>query len=207
MAEARPACRLYLQLPVMPSPKAEEILRQAAGHACCVLLCPHAGQIDETEAIRLLGLAQERDLACLVKDDAALAKKIGADGVHIDADRAAYASARALLGEDATIGVFCGLIRHDAMELAEIGANYVAFGPNLTEVATEGDERAEIVAWWSEIFVIPCIAWDVSSAEEAAALADLGADFVAVPQTLLQEDDALARVAAIDKVLRERRAV
>jgi len=207
MAEARPACRLYLQLPVMPSPKAEEILRAAASHACCVLISPHEEQIVEAEAVGLLSLARERDLACLVNDDAALAKKIGADGVHIAADRAAYVRARALLGEAATIGAYCGSMRHDAMELAEIGADYVAFGPNLTEVATERDERAEIIAWWSEIFVIPCIAWDVSSATEAAALADLGADFVAVPHSLWQQDDALARVAAMDRVLRERRAV
>ena len=206
MAEARPRCRLYLQLPVMPSPQAEEILKQTGKHACCVLLCPHDGHIDEARAVRLLSLAREHDLTCLVKDDAALAKKIGADGVHLDANRTAYARARAILGDDATIGANCGLGRHDAMVLAEIGADYVAFGPNLTEVEAEGDERAELIAWWSEIFVIPCIAWDVSSAEEAARLADLGADFVAVPQTLWQADDALDRVAAMDRVLRERRA-
>ena len=204
MAEERPPNRLYLQLAVNEA-RAEDILAKIGDRACCVLLCPDALEPDAQHMQRLVSATQGRDLACLIKDDVALAKAVGADGVHIPADPAIFADARRRLGGDATIGADCGMNRHDAMVIAEMGADYVAFGPNLTAVARNGDERAELIAWWSEIFVIPCIAWDVSTAEEAATLAALGADFIALPQAFWDRGDALTRAAEIDAVLRDGR--
>lgn len=202
MAEARPPSRLYLQIPVTESLRAKDFVASITDHACCVLLCPDAAGSDAQRTQHLVSAAQGRDLACLIKDDVALAKNVGADGVHIPADPAIFADARRRLGGDATIGADCGLNRHDAMVIAEMGADYVAFGPNLTAVARNGDERAELIAWWSEIFVIPCIAWDVSTAEEAATLAALGADFLALPQSFWEGENALTRAVEIDAVLR-----
>ena len=205
MAEARLPSRLYLQIPLTASLQAENIIADIGDHACCVLLSPHVAGSDTQRTQYLVSLAQGRDLACLIKDDVALAKSAGADGVHISADPAIFADARRRLGGDATIGADCGTNRHDAMVIAEMGADYVAFGPNLTAVARNGDERAELIAWWSEIFVIPCIAWDVSTAEEAATLAALGADFIALPQAFWESEDALTRAVEIDAVLRDGR--
>jgi thiamine-phosphate pyrophosphorylase len=204
MAEARPPSRLYLQIAATEPLRAEDIIAKIGDRACCVLLSPDAGS-DAQGTQHLVSLAQSRDLACLIKDDVALAKSVGADGVHIPADPAIFADARRRLGGDATIGADCGTNRHDAMVIAEMGADYVAFGPNLTAVARNGDERGELIAWWSEIFVIPCIAWDVSTAEEAAMLAALGADFIALPQAFWESEDALTRAIEIDAVLRDGR--
>jgi len=123
MAEVKPRCRLYLQLPARPSAKLEAELSQAIASAdpACVLLCRDDAPIDETHAGRLIDLVQARGAACLVENDAALAERIGADGVHLDADAAAYTEARALLGASASIGAGCGLDRHGAMLLAEMG--------------------------------------------------------------------------------------
>ena len=205
MAEARLPSRLYLQIPLTASLQAENIIADIGDHACCILLSPDVAGSDAQRTQHLVRLAQGRDLACLIKDDVALAKSAGADGVHISADPAIFADARRRLGGDATIGADCGTNRHDAMVIAEMGADYVAFGPNLTAVARNGDERAELIAWWSEIFVIPCIAWDVSTAEEAATLAALGADFIALPQAFWESEDALTRAVEIDAVLRDGR--
>ena len=205
MAEARPPSRLYLQIALTESLRAEDILSNIGDHACCVLLCPDAAGSDARRTQYLVSVAQGCDLACLIKDDVALAKSAGADGVHIPANPAIFADARRRLGGDATIGVDCGFGRHDAMVMAEMGADYVSFGPNLTAVARNGDERAELIAWWSEIFVIPCIAWDVSTADEAATFAALGADFVALPQSFWEDENALKRAVEIDAVLRDGR--
>ena len=207
MAEVKHPCRLYFQFPAQPSAKLEAQLAQAVANtdAACVLLCLNDQTADEIHLSRLIDFVQSRGLACLMHKNIDLAERLGADGVHIDADPAVYAEARKRLGETASIGVGCGLSRHDAMLLAESGADYVAFG-----VEAEGDidainRRVELIAWWSEIFVVPCVAWNVASAEDAAKLAALGADFVAPPAGIWREDDAQSRIADIDNAVRQAR--
>ncbi|MGH6864644.1 MAG: thiamine phosphate synthase, partial [Methyloceanibacter sp.] len=97
--------------------------------AACVLFCRNGEPIDEIHADRLIDLVQSAGLACLIESDVGLAERLGADGVHIDADAATYTGARGRLGTDANIGAGCGSSRHDAMLLAEMGADYIAFGP------------------------------------------------------------------------------
>lgn len=204
MAEVKPQCRLYLQLPAQPSAKLEAQLAQAlvSADAACVLLCRDEAPIDESHAGRMLDLVQSRGVAFLVENDAGLAERLGADGVHIEADDDAYRKARSLLGESASIGVGCGWNRHDAMRLAEMGADYVAFGPDAKSGIDEIDQYAELIAWWSEIFVVPCVAWNVDSAEDAARLAALGADFVAPSEGIWRDDSAVSLIAAIDSAIR-----
>jgi thiamine-phosphate pyrophosphorylase len=133
-------------------------------------------------------LAQRRNVAALIGGDAALARSTGADGVHLLADNAAaaaYAEARRILGPSAVVGADVGISRHDAMLLGEAGADYIAFGapPHLHDRAKGLARRNDLVAWWAEIFEMPCVAFDVESAAEARELAGLGADFVAITLT------------------------
>jgi thiamine-phosphate pyrophosphorylase len=204
MAEVKHQCRLYFQFPAQPSAKLEAQLAQALATttAACVLLCGDGAPIDENHAERLIDLVQASGLACLVENDAGLAERLGADGLHLDADAGTYAAARKLLGESASIGALCGLERHDAMLLAEQGADYVAFGPKAESIIDAIDQYADLIAWWSEIFVVPCVAWNVETAEQAAKFATLGADFVAPSARIWRGDDALQRIAEIDNAVR-----
>jgi len=204
MAEVKHRCRLYFQFPAQPSAKREAQLAQAIAttDAACVLLCGDGAPIDENHAGRLIDLVQASGLACLIEGDAGLAERLGADGLHIEADADVYAAARKILGESANIGALCGLGRHDAMLLAELGADYVAFGPNAESTIDAIDQYADLIAWWSEIFVVPCIAWNVENAEQATKYAELGADFVAPAARIWRDDDALRRIAEIDNALR-----
>jgi thiamine-phosphate pyrophosphorylase len=203
MAEVKHRCRLYLQVP-MPAPLSTQLAQAMADtDAACVLLCREESAFDEIEASSLTDLVQARGLACLIEQDAALAERLGADGVHIAADSTLYAEARKLLGDNASIGAGCGVSRHDAMRLAELGADYVAFGPDGTIDTI--DQYAELISWWSEIFVVPCVAWSVDNAEHAARLAALGADFVAPSKRIWQADDPLRRIAEIDRAVRQSR--
>ncbi len=206
MAQIKPHCRLYLQFPMQPSAPLTDRLAHAVANtdAACVLLCPDPSLSDDNSAT-LVDFVQGRGLACLVAKDAELASRLGADGVHIEADPGIYAESRKLLGANANIGAACGLSRHDAMVLAELGVDYVAFG---AEDRTDSDAIsacAELIAWWSEIFVVPCVAWNVVSAEEAARSAALGADFVAPALALWQSDDGLRTIAEIDRAIRQAR--
>ncbi|MBX6321459.1 MAG: thiamine phosphate synthase, partial [Rhodospirillaceae bacterium] len=138
----------------------------------CVLL--RAGPAHEARraAAALCRAVQARGAAFLVADDTGLAAAVGAEGVHL-ADPAGYAAARAALGPEAIVGVGCGRSRHAAMEAGEAGADYVAF-------TIGGDEDLELVRDWSTFTIVPCVAMGDVGAHNAAALAEAGADFIAV---------------------------
>jgi thiamine-phosphate pyrophosphorylase len=208
MAEVKPRCRLYLQFPAQPSAMLEARLGEAlaSADAACVLLCRGGAPVDETWTGRIVDLVQSREVACLIEDDAELAERLGADGVHLTvADPAAYARARELLGASANIGANCGLSRHDAMRVAELGGDYVAFaGPEGGIGAI--DEIADLVAWWAEIFVVPCVGWNIERIGDAERLASLGADFIA-PSARIWQDTGAAGVAEMaNAISRVRRA-
>lgn len=202
MADGKPRCRLYLQVPPPLTARREAQLTHVLEDVPvgCVLLCNNGPQTDEIHVDRLIDLVQAAGVACLVENDIARAERLGSDGVHIAADTELYARARDLLGESANIGVGCGASRHDAMRLAEMGADYVAFWADTPDI--DGiDPYADLIAWWAEIFVVPCVAWNIESAEDAARLAGLGADFIAPPPTIWRRENANAILADMDKAI------
>jgi thiamine-phosphate pyrophosphorylase len=77
------------------------------------------------------------------------------------------------------------------MEAADAGADYVAFGaffPTGTKTAkTTADP--EILKWWSEIFVLPCVAIGGITIENCAPLVRAGADFLAVVSAVWNHRD------------------
>lgn len=131
---------------------------------------------------RLMRIAQRSDVAFIVNDRPDLAKKLGADGVHVGQEDTPYAEARALLGPDKIIGVTCHNSRHLAMEAAEAGADYVAFGAFYPTATKEPKTRAEpeILTWWQEIMEAPCVAIGGITVANALPLVEAGADFLAV---------------------------
>lgn len=207
MAETAPRCRLFLVLPANPPAGIERSLTEALDttDVACLLLSA-AAPADPALDARLRELTMARDVALLIENDAARAERIGADGVHIPADAALYGLTREHLGQRAIIGVGCNESRHDAMLLAELGAHYVAFGSTPALSGREREERAGLIAWWSEIFVVPCVAWNVETQEESAQLAGLGADFVTLSSGIWLAEDAPSRIAGIGSALREARS-
>ena len=133
-------------------------------------------------AERLLPLAKERDVAFLINDRPDLTAKAGADGVHIGQSDASYTEARALLGDDATVGVTCHNSIHLGLEAGEAGADYVAFGaffPTDTK-KTEHKAEPELLAWWRHATIVPSVAIGGISPQNCAPLIHAGADFLAV---------------------------
>jgi thiamine-phosphate pyrophosphorylase len=157
----------------------------AAVSAASLVIVPADCRLDAARAKPLIALAQAMGVAALVQDDADVARSLAADGVHLawrkDLEHA-YKRARSILGPEAIVGADAGRSRHDAMMLGELGADYVAFGipAHVDDRETAKSRRRDLVAWWAEIFVPPCIAFDVETAEEGAELAIAGADFIAV---------------------------
>jgi thiamine-phosphate pyrophosphorylase len=192
-----------LQLPGEPPAKLEAQLAQALTRIdiACVLLGRDDGASDEDRFSRLIDLVQAAGAACLIEHNAERAERLGADGVHLEVDPDAYRKARALLGPDASIGVECGLMRHEAMLLAELGADYIGFGPTSPSDIDGIDQCAELIAWWAEIFIVPCVAFNIDGTDAALKLATLGADFIAPSRLIWREDDAVNRIAEIGRAI------
>jgi thiamine-phosphate pyrophosphorylase len=158
----------------------------AAAEIASVLIAPSPGGTLDAAAARPLVLAAQRQgVAALIADDAQLARTLRADGVHLGTTRdlaAAYEKARSIVGQGGLVGVDAGISRHDAMTVAEEGADYVAFGAPayLKDRDKARDRRDELIGWWAEIFQAPCVALDVETPEEAETLCRVRADFIGV---------------------------
>jgi thiamine-phosphate pyrophosphorylase len=130
----------------------------------------------------LLPVARAHDVALILNDRPDLAARLGCDGVHVGQGDAPYAEARRLVGKDRVVGVTCHDSRHLAMDAAEAGADYVAFGaffPTPTKAApTRADP--EILSIWQETMVVPCVAIGGITVDNARSLVVAGADFLAV---------------------------
>lgn len=183
----RTQAELYIALQISTDgAAATDALQAVLAHdaIACLLLCPLPGAaLDASVSKRLAAMAQKRGVAVLIADDANLARLLKADGVHLSWSKdpaARYSEARTLLGPHAMIGVDAGRSRDDAMLLGEAGADYIAFGiPAHVEDRTTAESRQrDLIAWWSEIFEVPCVACNVTSPEGARTLASDGADFV-----------------------------
>jgi len=186
VAQDEPATRLCAVIEAGEAALGHLSAALAAAEVACVLIAPVPGAgLHAHAAGPLVEAAQRRNAAALIVEDAELARTLHADGVHLALARtgtSGYGVVRSRVGRDSIVGVDAGISRHDAMTVAEEGADYVAFGApaHLKDRAKARVRRDELVAWWAEIFEAPCVALDVETPEEAEALARAGADFVGV---------------------------
>jgi thiamine-phosphate pyrophosphorylase len=180
-------CRLYLITPPKLEPKrfAEMLKRALQGGdvASVQLRLKDASHQDILRAGEILmPITQKAGAAFILNDRPDLAAKIGADGVHVGQEDASYADARAAMGANRIVGVTCHDSRHLGIEAAEAGADYVAFGaffPTGTKTAkTRADP--ELIRWWADVMVVPCVAIGGITVENCAPLIEAGADFLAV---------------------------
>lgn len=204
------SCRLYLiSPPRLPDLEAFAGALEAAlgGGDVAAFQLRLKGAADEAviaAARRLFPLAQARGVACILNDRMDLAPAAGADGVHLGQSDGDPAAARRRLGRDAMIGVTCHDSRHLAMEAAEAGADYVAFGAFHTTATKETIHRPtpEILTIWQETMQIPCVAIGGITTRNAGDLARAGADFVAVSAGVWAHPDGPASaVAAFEQAL------
>lgn len=180
-------CRLYLITPPAFELAAfSRALKDAlnGGDVACVQL--RLKDVADAEVLRigaaLKPIVQAADAAFILNDRPDLAAKLDADGVHVGQSDASYAEARAALGRDRIVGVTCHNSRHLAMEAAEAGADYVAFGAFYPTGTKEPSHWAEpeILEIWSEIAETPCVAIGGITIDNAEPLVRAGADFLAV---------------------------
>lgn len=145
----------------------------------------------------LRDLAHARDVALVIERHVGLVERLGLDGVHLPEGARDLRKLRKLLGEDAIIGAACGASRHDGINAAEAGADYVSFAP-VGETALGSGTRAErdLFAWWSEMIEVPVVAEGALTPALVESLAPV-TDFLAFGEELWRSDDPLAALRAL----------
>jgi thiamine-phosphate pyrophosphorylase len=181
------SCQLYIISPETLDPldfkpRLEEALKD--GYVSVFQL--RLKNISDDEIIRaaeiLMPVCHQYNVQFILNDHPALAAKIGADGVHVGEEKdGTYSDARKIMGKK-IIGVSCYGSIDRAMDFAEQGADYVAFGafyPTTTKTPKARPE-ADILTWWVTNSTVPCVAIGGINAQNCAPLVQAGADFIAV---------------------------
>ena len=193
-------CQLYLISPLDVSGAFPDRLARAldAGKGIVTAFQFRVKGLDQHEAARLAEPLQricaDRDVAFIVNDDIALARRLGADGVHLGQGDGEVKVARGELGREAQIGVTCHASRHLAMQAGEDGADYVAFGAFFPSTTKETAHRADLdlLEWWYRVFELPSVAIGGITPDNCGPLVSAGADFLAVSGAVWNGDEAEA---------------
>lgn len=199
-------CAIYLVSPLDVAGAFPDRLARALDAASVAAFQFRVKGVDEHEAARLADPLQricaDREVAFIVNDSVALAKRLGADGVHLGQDDGSIAEARQRLGREAQIGATCHASRHLAMEAGEAGADYVAFGAFFPTTTKQVEHHAEpeLLTWWQTLFELPCVAIGGITAANAAPLVRAGADFLAVSGGVWHGDEA-ANIKALAEAI------
>ena len=206
--ERTEAAKLYLISPQDVGGLFPDRLKAALEPGIAAAFQLRVKDVGEHELARLAQPLQricgDAGIAFIVNDSISLAKRLGADGVHLGQQDGDIREARNALGPSAQIGKTCHDSRHLAMEAGEAGADYVAFGAFYPTTTKPSDYRPDlsILSWWASVFEIPCVAIGGITADNAEPLVKAGADFLAVCQAVWSKDDPTAAVAAFGSVLK-----
>jgi thiamine-phosphate pyrophosphorylase len=162
-----------------------------------------AGGASSEEAVRraaeaLRPVCHARDVPLVLTDHFRLAAALGLDGVHLTDGARQVRAARKALGFDAIVGAHARASRHDGMTAAEIGADYVSFGPLAASGLGDGTVApVGLIEWWAEMIEVPVVAEGGLTPELAGTLART-ADFLALgPELWLAADGPEAALDAI----------
>ena len=143
-------------------------------------------------AASVVNIGQGAGCAVLVEDDIALAKRLGADGVHVTGGPSALKAAIAAIKPAMIVGAGNLHSRHDAMTAGEMDIDYVFFGSTDGKSDAPGAELAE---WWAQTFEIPAV---LSQPDAGPDTSDArGAEFLALSHSLWSADAPAAAMQAI----------
>ena len=171
--------------------------------ACVMIYMPDASTKDiQAAADILVPIIQDGGAAALVYGDTQAAGRSGADGVHVDKSLEDVKLAVESFQPDRVVGTGGTKTKHDAMEWAETGVDYLFFGKlDLTEKETAHDKTLSGANWWAELFETPCVALAGNTLETLAEVAATGADFVALKDAVWHSEDIAKTISDANTVL------
>ena len=142
-------------------------------------------------------VAHARDVALVIEKHVLLVERLGLDGVHLTDGARGLRNLRKDLGEEAIIGAFCGVTRHEGIAAAESGADYVAFGPvGATPLGDGSVADSDLFQWWSEMIEVPVVAEGAVSVELVEKLGPF-TDFFGIGEEIWGSDDPAKALAVL----------
>ncbi len=201
-----PACQLYLVSPLDVGGAFPDRLERALAAGPVVAFQFRMKGVDQHEAVKLAeplqAICAAHDCAFIVNDDVGLAKRLGADGVHLGQSDGDVREARDVLGREVQIGVTCHASRDLALEAGDDGADYVAFGAFFPSTTKPSEHRPELdlLTWWQTMVELPCVAIGGITPANCAPLVTAGADFIAVSAAVWDGDEQAAVRAFNDAI-------
>jgi len=194
--------QLYLITPPVFDPEdfAPRLARVLDGIEVACLRLAMAGNDEDAiarAADALRELSHARDIALVIERHVVLAERLCLDGVHLPEGARDLRKLRKTLGDDAIIGAACGTSRHDGINAAEAGADYIAFGPvGETGLGTGARAETDLFAWWSEMIEVPVVAEGALTPALVETLAPIS-DFLAFGAEIWGHDDPLAALKTL----------
>ena len=197
-------CRLVLIAP--PGVAAGRVVSAFEGGDVASLILPQY-DLDEAAfqqwAEGVAPAAQAKGIAVIVAGDTRIAGRIKADGLHVEAGRAALEEAVEAFQAKMTVGCGGAKTRDEALELGEAQPDYIFFGRFGYDTKPDPHSRNLALGnWWAEMIEIPCIVMAGSALASVEAVAATGCEFVALSNAVFGEGvDPGAAVASANALL------
>lgn len=151
------------------------------------------------QAGQLSRLCKRHHVCFIINDDPKLAKAVAADGVHVGKEDGKIADARAILGQQAIIGVSCYNQLANAHKAISQGADYVAFGRFYPSKTKPDAVQADLLLLEqaSAQLTVPIVAIGGVTPETAPQLIKCGADAIAVINDLFHNKQDIYNTAKV----------
>ena len=193
------AAQIFLITPLATEPDnfPRKLMLVLAAAEVSALLVRRGGRDDAAYAAWLttiVNVGQGAGVAVLVEDDHALARRVGADGVHVTTGVDGARDAIKALKPSLIVGAGPFKTRHDAMTVGELDVDYLLFG------ALDGElpaQASDLTDWWASTFEIPAVFSDPSAMSGQSH----GAEFIAIGEGLWSLPDPAKALSDLVVVL------
>ena len=211
MSNAESRCRLVLILPEGEELAARVAMLEGAlkgGDVASVIL-PQYGLDDgqfQKHAEALVAVVQKAGAAALVAGDTRVAGRAKADGIHVTGGLEALGEAVEKFTPKLIVGGGNATDRHKALEVGEVQPDYIFFGKIGGDIKPEAHPKNLALAeWWASMVEIPCIVLGGTDPQSALAVAETGAEFVALDKAVFADPEQAPHVvAAVNALLDEK---
>ena len=211
MSDVETRCRLVLILPEGEDLSARAAMLEGAlkgGDVASVIL-PQYGLDDaqfQKHAETLVPIVQEAGAAALIAGDTRVAGRVKADGMHVTGGAQDLRDVVEKFTPQFIVGGGNATDRHKALEIGEVQPDYIFFGKIGGDIKPEAHPKNLALAeWWASMVAIPCIVLGGMDPQSALAVAETGAEFVALDKAVFADPaQAPHVVAAVNALLDEK---
>ncbi len=205
-------CRLVLIVPEGEDIDARKAMVEDAlrgGDVASVIL-PQYGLEDgqfQKHAEAIVPVIQQAGAAALIAGDTRVAGRAKADGIHVAGGLEAIGEAIEKFSPKLIVGAGGAKERHAALEIGDLAPDYIFFGKFDGDIKPEAHPKNLALAeWWASMIEVPCIVMGGADPQSALAVAETGAEFVALRRAVFDEPANAAQVVASVNALLDEKA-